>query len=118
MAAGSRTELLCLRSDRLCRNGSGHPRRSRPRPAKGENRAIRPYRKLRRQAKNGRPRMAGREWQVENSSFTERRAEVTEHYLDGNALAGPLREIFTVDTTAATCRCVGCGLTGPVAALR
>ncbi len=43
---------------------------------------------------------------------------MTEHYLDGNALAGPLREIFTVDTTAATCRCVGCGLTGPVAALR
>ncbi len=39
-------------------------------------------------------------------------------YEDGNALAGPLREIFTVDVTAATCRCVSCGRTGEVATLR
>jgi len=39
-------------------------------------------------------------------------------YEDGNALAGPLREIFAVDVTAAIGRCVGCGLSGPVAELR
>lgn len=39
-------------------------------------------------------------------------------YTDGNALAGPLAEIFAVDVTAAVGRCVGCGLAGPVAALR
>ena len=43
---------------------------------------------------------------------------MTEQYLDGNALAGPLREIFTVDTTSAECHCVVCGRTGPVASLR
>ncbi|MER6274498.1 DUF6510 family protein [Streptomyces sp. NPDC001797] len=39
-------------------------------------------------------------------------------YLDGNALAGPLSEIFTVDLTVATGRCAHCGRTGPVASLR
>jgi hypothetical protein len=39
-------------------------------------------------------------------------------YEDGNALAGPLREIFAVDMTTAVGRCVGCGLAGPVAAMR
>lgn len=39
-------------------------------------------------------------------------------YVDGNALAGPLAEIFAVDLTAATGRCVSCGRTGPVAELR
>jgi hypothetical protein len=38
--------------------------------------------------------------------------------LDGNALAGPLGEVFAVDVTAATGRCANCGLSGPVAALR
>jgi hypothetical protein len=38
--------------------------------------------------------------------------------VDGNALAGPLSELFAVDVTAAIGRCVNCGLTGPVAALR
>ncbi|MEV7452692.1 DUF6510 family protein [Streptomyces nigra] len=38
-------------------------------------------------------------------------------YLDGNALAGPLSEVFAVDVTAATTRCVNCGCTGPVARL-
>ncbi|AQZ67954.1 unnamed protein product [[Actinomadura] parvosata subsp. kistnae] len=42
---------------------------------------------------------------------------MTEH-LDGNALAGPLSEIFAVDVTSATGRCVSCGLAGPVASLR
>jgi hypothetical protein len=36
---------------------------------------------------------------------------------DGNALAGPLRELFTVDITTAVARCAGCGLTGAVATL-
>ncbi|MEU2428272.1 DUF6510 family protein [Streptomyces sp. NPDC007861] len=39
-------------------------------------------------------------------------------YMDGNALAGPLSEVFTVDVTTATSRCAHCGRTGPVAALR
>jgi hypothetical protein len=43
---------------------------------------------------------------------------MTEQYEDGNALGGPLREIFAVDMTAATGRCVACGRTGPVATMR
>ena len=39
-------------------------------------------------------------------------------YLDGNALAGPLSELFAVDVTTATGRCVKCGRTGPIATLR
>ncbi|MDI1464455.1 DUF6510 family protein [Catellatospora sp. KI3] len=39
-------------------------------------------------------------------------------YADGNALAGPLREIFAVDLTAASGRCAHCGAEGPVALLR
>jgi hypothetical protein len=43
---------------------------------------------------------------------------MTEGYSDGNALAGPLREVFAVDVTVATGRCAGCGLASPVATLR
>jgi Family of unknown function (DUF6510) len=43
---------------------------------------------------------------------------MTDGYSDGNALAGPLREVFAVDVTVATGRCAGCGLTSPVATLR
>ncbi|MEN3361134.1 MAG: hypothetical protein V7637_5116 [Mycobacteriales bacterium] len=43
---------------------------------------------------------------------------MTDGYTDGNALAGPLREVFALDLTAATGRCVGCGVENPVAALR
>ncbi|HEX7746704.1 MAG TPA: DUF6510 family protein [Micromonosporaceae bacterium] len=39
-------------------------------------------------------------------------------YLDGNMLAGPLREVFAVEIAAATGQCASCGLTGPLAALR
>ncbi len=45
-------------------------------------------------------------------------ADMTQQYVDGNALAGPLREIFAVDVTVATARCANCGLVGGVAALR
>ncbi|MGW2338578.1 DUF6510 family protein [Streptomyces sp. NPDC001685] len=38
-------------------------------------------------------------------------------YFDGNALAGPLSEVFAVDVTVATTRCAHCGCTGPVARL-
>ena len=38
--------------------------------------------------------------------------------MDGNVLAGPLREVFAVDVTVADGRCAGCGLVGPVASLR
>ncbi|GAA0805913.1 DUF6510 family protein [Spirilliplanes yamanashiensis] len=37
--------------------------------------------------------------------------------VDGNALAGALREIFAVDVTAAVVRCCGCGQAGAVAQL-
>lgn len=40
-----------------------------------------------------------------------------EQHLDGNALAGPLAEIFAVDVTAAVGRCASCGEAGPLAAL-
>jgi hypothetical protein len=43
---------------------------------------------------------------------------MTTEHLDGNALAGPLGEIFAVDLTRAVGRCASCGLTGPVASLR
>jgi hypothetical protein len=33
------------------------------------------------------------------------------NYLDGNAAAGPLSEIFAVDLTAAIAQCNGCGHT-------
>jgi hypothetical protein len=38
--------------------------------------------------------------------------------LDGNALAGPLQEIFAVDVTVARGRCAGCGRVDVVAELR
>lgn len=41
----------------------------------------------------------------------------TELFTDGNAMAGPLREIFAVDLTRASGACAGCGQVGPVAAL-
>jgi hypothetical protein len=37
---------------------------------------------------------------------------------DGNALAGPLGELFGVDVTSATGRCASCGRTDVVAELR
>jgi hypothetical protein len=39
-------------------------------------------------------------------------------FIDGNALAGPLREIFAVELTGATARCASCGRVGTVAELR
>src|SRR4029450_2804781 len=42
----------------------------------------------------------------------------TDMYTDGNALAGPLGEIFAVDITVARGRCAGCGRVDEGAALR
>jgi pyruvate/2-oxoacid:ferredoxin oxidoreductase beta subunit len=39
-------------------------------------------------------------------------------FQDGNALAGPLLEVFATDMTAAECACAGCGRTDVVATLR
>lgn len=39
-------------------------------------------------------------------------------YLDGNMLAGPLREIFAVDVTAAVGQCATCGTSGSVGQAR
>jgi hypothetical protein len=38
--------------------------------------------------------------------------------LDGNAMAGDLREIFAVDVTAARFTCAGCGHAGAIGTLR
>ncbi|MGI5500189.1 DUF6510 family protein [Lentzea sp. CA-135723] len=38
-------------------------------------------------------------------------------HVDGNALAGDLREIFAVDLTVAVGQCSGCGYRGSVASL-
>ncbi|MDQ2747992.1 MAG: DUF6510 family protein [Actinomycetota bacterium] len=43
---------------------------------------------------------------------------MSELYEDGNALAGPLADIFAVDLTVAIQRCAGCGQSGPIATLR
>ncbi|MBO2447539.1 hypothetical protein J4573_10610 [Actinomadura barringtoniae] len=39
-------------------------------------------------------------------------------FLDGNALAGPLGEVFAADITTAVGQCAHCGLTGAIATLR
>jgi hypothetical protein len=39
-------------------------------------------------------------------------------WTDGNALAGPLQDIFRVDVTAAVGGCGNCGRTGPMAEVR
>ena len=44
-------------------------------------------------------------------------ADDEDAYQDGNALAGPLAEIFAVDVTAAIGTCTGCKSTGPLARL-
>ncbi|WP_026877010.1 DUF6510 family protein [Jiangella gansuensis] len=44
--------------------------------------------------------------------------DFTDDYEDGNALAGPLGELFAVDVTTAIGRCAGCGRSGRVAELR
>jgi hypothetical protein len=38
--------------------------------------------------------------------------------VDGNALAGPLRELFTGDVTVASWQCADCGTHGVIAELR
>lgn len=38
-------------------------------------------------------------------------------YVDGNALAGPLSEVFALDVTAAISHCGTCGRRGPLACL-
>ncbi|HEU4539732.1 MAG TPA: DUF6510 family protein [Jiangellaceae bacterium] len=43
---------------------------------------------------------------------------MADQYEDGNALAGPLREVFAVDVTTAVGQCASCGNTGAVATLR
>jgi hypothetical protein len=36
-------------------------------------------------------------------------------HLDGNAAAGELSEVFTLDVTTAVATCAACGMTGPLA---
>jgi Family of unknown function (DUF6510) len=37
--------------------------------------------------------------------------------LDGNAVAGPLQEVFAVEMTTAVGTCAGCGAAGPIGAV-
>jgi hypothetical protein len=39
-------------------------------------------------------------------------------WTDGNALAGPLHDVFRPDVTAAMAGCSNCGWTGPIAGVR
>ena len=39
-------------------------------------------------------------------------------WTDGNALAGPLHDVFCVEVTTAIGRCTNCGRTGPMAEVR
>jgi Family of unknown function (DUF6510) len=43
---------------------------------------------------------------------------MSETWIDGNMLAGGLREIFTIDLTTARTQCAGCGQIGTVAETR
>lgn len=43
---------------------------------------------------------------------------MTDDFQDGNALTGPLTDVFAVDISAAVASCAGCGRTGAVAELR
>jgi hypothetical protein len=43
---------------------------------------------------------------------------MSEYELDGNAMAGDLREVFAVDVTTAVATCSGCGEPSVVAQLR
>jgi hypothetical protein len=43
---------------------------------------------------------------------------VSDFEVDGNAMAGDLREIFAADVTAAMLTCAGCGHSGAIAELR
>jgi hypothetical protein len=42
-------------------------------------------------------------------------SETSDRTLDGNAAAGPLAELFTVELTAAIAFCAGCGGSAPLA---
>jgi hypothetical protein len=39
-------------------------------------------------------------------------------WIDGNALAGPLADVFAFDMTVAVGRCAGCGRSAPLAEVR
>ncbi len=43
--------------------------------------------------------------------------QIEEMRLDGNAVGGILRDVFTHEMTAALATCAGCGTTGPIGAL-
>jgi Family of unknown function (DUF6510) len=45
-------------------------------------------------------------------------SDTTTAYEDGNALAGPLSEIFAIDVTTADAQCAGCGSSGALARLQ
>src|SRR5215208_5947474 len=74
-------------------------------------------------------RASGRAWAItttatrgasSGSGATETEVAMTSSNLwtDGNALAGPLQDIFRVDVTAAVGGCGNCGRTGPMAEVR
>ncbi|HKC27969.1 MAG TPA: DUF6510 family protein [Jatrophihabitans sp.] len=40
---------------------------------------------------------------------------MTSDYMDGNVLAGPMRDVFAIDITESVAVCAGCGRSGPMA---
>lgn len=40
---------------------------------------------------------------------------MSDPWMDGNSMAGPLQEVFSVDVTEAVGRCASCKATGPLA---
>jgi hypothetical protein len=42
---------------------------------------------------------------------------IDDRTLDGNAVAGPLEQVFGADMTAADCECAGCGRVGELGTL-
>ncbi|MFJ9729361.1 DUF6510 family protein [Streptomyces sp. NPDC101209] len=53
----------------------------------------------------------------ETSGRNHQPEATSDGHVDGNALAGPLSEVFAVDLTTATSRCAHCGCAGPLARL-
>jgi Zn finger protein HypA/HybF involved in hydrogenase expression len=41
-----------------------------------------------------------------------------ETWLDGNAMGGPMRDLFSVDVTGAMTKCANCGMVGALAQTR
>ena len=99
LAARLRADLLRVRPDAAGRGGGRPARRLGTRPRTDPDRAVRRLLTVPRTLTQRRGR-------------TMTQTETTGPY-DGNALAGPLSEVFALEVTAAVARCRGCGRSSP-----